>query len=94
MAGSGRPAAAFYIDVLVVIGGLVYFAGKQAGMFGEPAAQETGSEESLINQCMFMIQCRLVPWKYAPEARQSMAYRLSDRALRLFCSGGRRSVFR
>ena len=42
MAGSGRPAATFYIDVLAVIGGLVYFAGKQAAMFGEPPAQETG----------------------------------------------------
>ena len=32
----GRPTAAFYIAVLAVIGGLIYFAGTKAGFFGEP----------------------------------------------------------
>lgn len=42
MSGSGRPTAAFYVAVLAVIGGLVYFAGQQAGWFGEapPVVQE------------------------------------------------------
>jgi NitT/TauT family transport system substrate-binding protein len=35
MSGSGRPTLAFYAAVLAVIGGLVYFAGQQAGFFGE-----------------------------------------------------------
>lgn len=35
MAGTGRPTFAFYIAVLAVIGGLVYFAGRQAGFFGD-----------------------------------------------------------
>lgn len=30
----GRPTAAFYVAVLAVVGGLVYFAARQAGMFG------------------------------------------------------------
>jgi len=34
MSGSGRPTFAFYIAVLAVIGGLVYFAGQRAGFFG------------------------------------------------------------
>jgi len=38
----------------------------------------------LIDQCLYVIQCRLFPWKYAAEARRSMAYRLSDPVLRLF----------
>ncbi len=35
MSGSGRPTFAFYIAVLAVIGGLVYFAGQRAGFFGD-----------------------------------------------------------
>jgi len=35
MSGSGRPTFAFYIAVLAVIGGLVFFAGQRAGFFGE-----------------------------------------------------------
>ena len=31
----GRPTAAFYLAVLAVVGGLVYFAGSKAGLFGE-----------------------------------------------------------
>lgn len=31
----GRPTIAFYVALLAVIGGLVYFAGMKAGMFGE-----------------------------------------------------------
>jgi ABC-type nitrate/sulfonate/bicarbonate transport system substrate-binding protein len=31
---SGRPTIAFYLAVLVVVGGLVYFAGSRAGWFG------------------------------------------------------------
>ena len=34
----GRPTAAFYLAVFAVVGGLVYFAGKQAGMFGGAGA--------------------------------------------------------
>lgn len=37
---NGRPTAAFYLAVLVVVGGLVYFAGMKAGMFGEPGKPE------------------------------------------------------
>ena len=36
---NGRPTFAFYAAVLAVIGGLVYFAGMQAGFFGNPAAK-------------------------------------------------------
>ncbi len=35
MAGPGRPTLAFYAAVLAVMAGLVYFAGRQAGFFGE-----------------------------------------------------------
>jgi NitT/TauT family transport system substrate-binding protein len=35
MSGSGRPTFAFYIAVVAVIGGLVFFAGQRAGFFGE-----------------------------------------------------------
>jgi NitT/TauT family transport system substrate-binding protein len=43
----GRPTAVFYLAVLAVIGGLVYFAGMQAGFFGgqpapEPSGENTG----------------------------------------------------
>ena len=31
---NGRPTFAFYAAVLAVVGGLVYFAGMQAGFFG------------------------------------------------------------
>ena len=72
MSGSGRPAAAFCNVVLAVIGGLVYFAGTQAEMFGKPPAQETGSEEPLIDRCLYVMECRLFPWKYAVEARHGM----------------------
>ena len=37
---NGRPTAAFYVAVLAVVGGLVYFAGREAGMFGEPGTPE------------------------------------------------------
>lgn len=47
----GRPTAAFYITVLAVIGGLVYFAGMKAGFFGdgpEPVVPvENGGEPTL-----------------------------------------------
>lgn len=33
----GRPTAAFYLAVLAVVGGLVYFAGNRAGFFGDNA---------------------------------------------------------
>ena len=36
----GRPTAAFYVAVLAVIGGLVYFAALQGGFLGKPAAPE------------------------------------------------------
>ena len=36
---NGRPTFAFYAAVLAVIGGLVYFAGMQAGFFGKPNAE-------------------------------------------------------
>ncbi|MDA1232424.1 MAG: ABC transporter substrate-binding protein, partial [Planctomycetota bacterium] len=35
---NGRPTFAFYAAVIVVVGGLVYFAGMQAGFFGNPGA--------------------------------------------------------
>ncbi|MEO1984805.1 MAG: ABC transporter substrate-binding protein, partial [Fuerstiella sp.] len=39
----GRPTAVFYLAVLAVIGGLVYFAGMQAGFFGnQPAPEPVG----------------------------------------------------
>lgn len=41
---NGRPTAAFYLAVLAVVGGLVYFAGMKAGMFGDPAAPEVARE--------------------------------------------------
>jgi NitT/TauT family transport system substrate-binding protein len=45
----GRPTIAFYAVVLVVIAGLLWFAGKQAGMFGEAenaneVAQQAGGD--------------------------------------------------
>ncbi|MCP4510135.1 MAG: OmpA family protein [Fuerstiella sp.] len=40
----GRPTAVFYLAVLVVIGGLVYFAGMQAGFFGDQPAPEPPGE--------------------------------------------------
>lgn len=55
MSGSGRPTPVFYIAVLAVIGGLVYFAGRQAGMFGDPEpanvapAPAGGDGEDLID---------------------------------------------
>ena len=46
---NGRPTFAFYAAVLAVVGGLVYFAGMQAGFFGkpggDPAANKNGSKE-------------------------------------------------
>ena len=40
---NGRPTFAFYTAVLAVVGGLIYFAGLQAGFFGnagvDPAAK-------------------------------------------------------
>ncbi|MEZ6130601.1 MAG: phosphate ABC transporter substrate-binding/OmpA family protein [Planctomycetaceae bacterium] len=36
----GRPTPVFYVAVLAVIGGLVYFAGMQGGWFGDPAAPQ------------------------------------------------------
>lgn len=49
--GGGRPTVVFYIAVAAVIGGLVYFAGKQAGFFGEvaendPAPRAGGSADA------------------------------------------------
>lgn len=44
----GRPTLAFYIALVAVIGGLVYFAGMKAGMFGDagkPAAATDATEE-------------------------------------------------
>ena len=45
---NGRPTFAFYAAVLAVVGGLVWFAGMQAGFFGdagsEPAAKNSGSD--------------------------------------------------
>ncbi len=43
---NGRPTVAFYIAVLAVVGGLVYFAGMQAGMFGGGAATEKEDTKS------------------------------------------------
>lgn len=46
----GRPTAAFYLAVLAVIGGLVYVAGRQAGMFGDgpaPAETKPGGDASI-----------------------------------------------
>lgn len=47
MSGGGRPTAAFYLAVLVVIGGLIYFAGTRAGFFGgndveQPVVEDNG----------------------------------------------------
>ena len=36
----GRPTAAFYVALLAVIGGLVYFAALQGGFLGKPPAPE------------------------------------------------------
>ena len=36
----GRPTAAFYVAVLAVVGGLVYFAAMQGGFLGKPAGPE------------------------------------------------------
>ncbi|MCP4786456.1 MAG: OmpA family protein [Fuerstiella sp.] len=40
----GRPTTVFYLAVLAVIGGLVYFAGMQAGFFGDKPAPEPAGE--------------------------------------------------
>ena len=45
---NGRPTFAFYTAVRAVVGGLIYFAGMQAGFFGnagvDPAAKKNGPE--------------------------------------------------
>lgn len=38
----------------------------------------------MIDQMLYVIQCWLFPWKYAEEAKRSMAFRASERVLRLF----------
>lgn len=38
----------------------------------------------MIDQLLFVVQCRLFKWKYGKEAQRSMLYRLSARAIRLF----------
>lgn len=46
----GRPTAAFYLAVLAVVGGLIYFAGSKAGFWGEaepPVAEEKDGEQVL-----------------------------------------------
>ena len=49
MAGTGgRPTIAFYLAVLAVIGGLVYFSGRQAGLWGEApdnANKQSGGDQ-------------------------------------------------
>ncbi len=47
----GRPTAAFYVAVLAVVGGLVYFAGQRAGWFGEqaPDAGQAGGDGPVID---------------------------------------------
>lgn len=44
----GRPTFAFYLALMVVIGGLVYFAGSKAGLFGEadPKPEEVAQQGS------------------------------------------------
>lgn len=38
----------------------------------------------MIDQMLYVIQCWLFPWKYSKEAKRSMAYRVSERVVRLF----------
>ncbi len=38
----------------------------------------------VIDQMLYVIQCWLFPWKYSEESKRSMAFRLSERVLRLF----------
>ncbi len=56
MAG-GRPTPVFYLAVLAVIAGLVYFAGKQAGMFGggEPVVDGTQDAGPTIDPGMINV---------------------------------------
>lgn len=52
MSSGGRPTAAFYIAVLVVIGGLVWFAGNRAGFFGggeAPAPVGENDDEPVLD---------------------------------------------
>ncbi len=39
---------------------------------------------SLIDQTLYVIKCWLFPWKYADDSKRSLAFRLSERVLRLF----------
>ncbi len=45
----GRPTPAFYLAVLVVVGGLVYMAARQAGMFGggNPVVEAPKTEQTI-----------------------------------------------
>jgi len=38
----------------------------------------------MIDQMLYVIQCWLFPWKYSKEAKRSLAYRVSERIIRLF----------
>jgi ABC-type nitrate/sulfonate/bicarbonate transport system permease component len=38
----------------------------------------------MIDQVLYVVQCWLFPWKYSKEAKRSMAYRVSERIVRLF----------
>ncbi len=38
----------------------------------------------MIDQMLYVLQCWLFPWKYAEEAKRSMAFRFSERIVRLF----------
>jgi ABC-type nitrate/sulfonate/bicarbonate transport system permease component len=38
----------------------------------------------MIDQMLYVTQCWMFPWKYAKEAKRSMAYRVSERFVRLF----------
>lgn len=41
----GRPTAAFYLAVLAVIGGLVWFAGSKAGLWGEAEPEKPAADD-------------------------------------------------
>ena len=43
---AGRPTFAFFAAVVAVIGGLVYFAGMQAGFFGNPAGDPEANKNA------------------------------------------------
>jgi ABC-type nitrate/sulfonate/bicarbonate transport system permease component len=38
----------------------------------------------MIDQVLYVIQCWLFPWKYSEESKRSLAFRVSERVLRLF----------